>query len=598
MALSALQLNAANGLLQNEGLIVNPKMLSVMTQYATTPLIQPLLTTMLVGNGNILSSNTISTLTTLGIGTVPALADSAPYANIPASVRGFTGTLANTAYVYLGSGNLNKFVQVWNQAQGYVSQTNYYIEASAATQVALAPTFTNMNDLSSGGITEITTDPQALGNDLTNLGQLINLADLGNWGTPLALIEQLVNLTNLVPPPLQVAFVALGIDATIAVNLSNSTSSVTDTIQRRMWQALQNITGDSLAQILQLLEVTTVNIETAADLLNPMKILPNSYLTLRTPTVNGFVPIYLNTTGSVNPTLATELPGYALRATDAGYDMTEVDRMSFITTEPLAIANKSFAISLLQLTDIINLTLPELAAAISATQVIDQPLINELTNPLPNSSFFSNYLAPGATGPNLGTGNTLVISDVIGIPAGYQITGQFTNTISNLNLIDTANLANVYDVMANTVNGVYGNTQGNITIPGYGQFSNADSAMSTALIPAAQANIIAIQTNYPGPVANLNQNWYTMGNQFLTEINMQQLANIDYAQLSNVDNQSIMSFVENLPTYGPDVVPGGANGYLTSVANTQNLTGQAIIATLQQGINSSVYGTLGFSIPT
>ena len=74
------------------------------------------------------------------------------------------------------------------------------------------------------------------------------------------------------------------------------------------------ITGNDLAQILSVLKVTTVGITTMADLLNPVKLFPNSFQSL---TVSGTafkrsIPIYVNSSGSVNETLKTELPPYVL----------------------------------------------------------------------------------------------------------------------------------------------------------------------------------------------------------------------------------------------------------------------------------------------
>ena len=75
---------------------------------------------------------------------------------------------------------------------------------------------------------------------------------------------------------------------------------------------MTKITGESLAQILRLLRVTTPGITTMADLLNPVKILPRSYNTLTAPTANGLRGIYINAAGAVNTRLETELPASVL----------------------------------------------------------------------------------------------------------------------------------------------------------------------------------------------------------------------------------------------------------------------------------------------
>ena len=72
---------------------------------------------------------------------------------------------------------------------------------------------------------------------------------------------------------------------------------------------MTQITGDTLSQVLQVFGVTTANINTMADLLNPYKIFPNSFQTLTVVDINGVLQnIYINATGGVNSTLATTLP--------------------------------------------------------------------------------------------------------------------------------------------------------------------------------------------------------------------------------------------------------------------------------------------------
>ena len=76
---------------------------------------------------------------------------------------------------------------------------------------------------------------------------------------------------------------------------------------------MTKITGEVLTQVLTLFNVTTPNINTMADLLNPVKLFPNSFQSLTTITANGPRAIYIDSNGTVNSKLATELPAYVLR---------------------------------------------------------------------------------------------------------------------------------------------------------------------------------------------------------------------------------------------------------------------------------------------
>jgi len=113
-------------------------------------------------------------------------------------------------------------------------------------------------------------------------------------------------------PVVSVAFIAAGITQDVVLNLTNPTASVSDSAQRLMYNAMTQITGDNLTQILSVLGVTTIGIETMADLLNPLKLFPNSYQSLTAPTEYGPRDIYVNSSGSVNTTLIRELPPYVV----------------------------------------------------------------------------------------------------------------------------------------------------------------------------------------------------------------------------------------------------------------------------------------------
>jgi hypothetical protein len=310
--LTPLQLDAAAGLLQNQGIAVNANLLTAISNYENTGLISPLLDTISVGSGNILSGNVILDLETLAANSCPALSDSVPiaYSNIGNLM---TTVIVNQANKDICGPNVSKLTQAVDQASGYTSQTSIFINSAINSQTYLGNTFTTMNNMITGDVTSVNLATQAFGQDLQNLGQLINLNNLDNLGSPLALIQQIYSITGTIPV-VSLTFVAAGIPTEIVLNLTNPAVSVTDSIQKLMYQAMTKITGNDLSQILSVLKVTTVGITTMADLLNPVKLFPNSFLSL---TVYGSafkipVPIYVNSGGSVNQALKTELPPYVM----------------------------------------------------------------------------------------------------------------------------------------------------------------------------------------------------------------------------------------------------------------------------------------------
>ena len=313
--LTALQLDASPGLLQNTGLTANRALTTAVSAYNNTDLITPLLVTMANTSAANLSAVTVSTLENLAATTCPALADSLPagYTSLSVGTGLFTGLIASRAYTYMGNGDLTKFAQVLNQAQSYADQTSIFINTAVRSQTYLSNTFTNINNMITGDITQVNLATQAFGQDLLNLGNLINLADLENFGSPLGLVQQIYSVTGAIPD-VSIMFVAAGVPINVVLTLTDPTVSVTDSIQRLMYTAMTQITGTALTQILSIMKVTTVGITTMADLLNPVRLFPNSFASLTAPTKFGLRAIYVNSTGSVNQNLLTELPPYVIQS--------------------------------------------------------------------------------------------------------------------------------------------------------------------------------------------------------------------------------------------------------------------------------------------
>jgi hypothetical protein len=316
MSLSPLQLDSAAGLLQNQGLAVSGELTAALSAYENTTLILPVRATIITAaTGNILSSSNLTAVKNLGNTDCPALADSIPaaYPSLVSSNTdpGLSGLVRTTATRDVGSGDISKFTQALAIAEGYADQTNQFINSAVNSQTYMANTFTTMNDMITGDVTQVNLATQPFAEDLANLGQLIDLNNLGNLGSPLALVQR-VQAVGATVPVLAVYFVAVGVPQEIVINLNNPTVSITDTVQKLMYQAMSLITDADLQQVLTVLRVTTVGIETMADLLNPVRLFPNSYQSLTVSTSQGLRAIYINDQGTVNDNLREELPAYVV----------------------------------------------------------------------------------------------------------------------------------------------------------------------------------------------------------------------------------------------------------------------------------------------
>jgi hypothetical protein len=310
---TALNLIAGAGILGNVGgvaLAANVALANNITLYTSTTPVSQFINILAtgIGNGMVLGNAAIANLQILSSNLVPAFTDVTPaaYAATYGTTTRFTSNITTRANLIMGNGDLGKFQQTFGAADGLVTITNILIKsAKNATDANVVTGYSGADNQITGGISGVSQAFGALSYDLGRLGALIDFANLDNLGNPSALIRQMGNLTSTLPS-FTSALIAGGLTTTQVENIGSL--QFTEVIEKIVYQAMTQVTGSDLAQVLKFLRVTTTGIETMADLLNPYKLFPTSFQTLTAPTSNGLRGIFVNSTGSVNTNLATTLP--------------------------------------------------------------------------------------------------------------------------------------------------------------------------------------------------------------------------------------------------------------------------------------------------
>jgi hypothetical protein len=303
--LSSVNLIAGAGILGNVGgvaIAANAELTSNISAYTSVPVVSQFAA--VAGTGYI-SINIVANI-------FPALTNAVPtaYQGSLGAGNTMTAIISTQSGNILGGGDLGKFEQIFNSASGYQAQANDFIKSTInATDPNVVTGFTSQDNTITGGFSDVTQAFAAFSVDVTQLGALIDLNNLNNLGSPAALLEQIATLSNPTPG-LTTALLGVGISQDAIDNIG--TTTFTPAEQKLIYQAMTTVTGTDLVQILKLLRVTTAGIATMADLLNPYKIFPRSYITLTAPTTNGLRGIYIDTAGSVNSNLATSLPASVL----------------------------------------------------------------------------------------------------------------------------------------------------------------------------------------------------------------------------------------------------------------------------------------------
>jgi len=613
--LSPVMLIATSGLLENQGLAVAGNLTIAIDQYQALGVISDnanVISVAIAAGGNVLTTSTLANLEALGSNTLPALTNTYP-GNLsadlfamtlnPASGNiGFVELVSTRANTIMGNGDISKVAQIYSTSRGYIAVTNQFLN-SINNIGPVEATFIDMNAITTGGITLVCSNPQAFGTDLARLGVAINLEDLNNLGFPSALVRQILNVGGLLPA-LRSALALSGISTTEINDIANGDAPLAGSLEKRIYTALTSITGDELQEIFLLLDVTTPRLSTAADLLNPVLIFPNSLSSLVFWNTQNIIPMY-NAATTVNPELQTTLgsqPAFQL--------------LSKIIPPDQALVNRALSWGLFQIKNITNLSLPELAATSTSVQTNNGLTdIVGLTTPLPSASANTvvSALAPTtvvvtATGAN----GTFVLYDFMGTAAGYPYTANLTTVTTGITSLTsqgaTAVLTNgangSYPVMIDTLTGVYGNAESgpisglpapfNVGEP----FANADVAFSDSLIPVTNSLISNIATNNANISNSLNQNWISMADQLLREDQNFTAAEISIPALLANSKSDIMSLATSLHEIGADVTPQGPADFFNAVANTATQAGQAVVASLREGRNIRTLEDAGIAVDT
>jgi hypothetical protein len=233
----------------------------------------------------------------------------------------------------------------------------------------------------------------AFGADLANIGCAIKFTRLNRIGTPAGLLQNLAecgNMLNGTTPCVTAALKSEGLtDQDISDLVNNNeqslfnpnglTANQFDVLQKRAYPALTKITrttkiagslgnvvsqlqnaqisqgqSNCLQDVLDILDCTLPNIETMADLLNPVKLFPTSFSSLTLPTPDGPVLVY-DTTGAVNSVIAPILNSGSVTPTGC-------DELAKIIPPADAAANRALQIAFQQIKGITGVTTQQLAA--------------------------------------------------------------------------------------------------------------------------------------------------------------------------------------------------------------------------------------------
>jgi hypothetical protein len=333
---SPLGVNTLSSLLQNIGFNINPIMVDytgVSTSKTSATSLGSIVNQTCLrlltyaindayGRGQV-NTTTYNNLIKIGSTTIPALGNTPPstfnWSGYPNWASDYTKSNEVTRWGYVrlfalqGYNEFNyndgksideykDFLSGIISANGFVNYTNDAVTATDNSLSFLDGTYSNMNDLITADITGVSIATTLFGQDLITSGKAINLQTISTFGLPSNLLFTLQQ-NNALTKSVSLALIASGITVSELGEILGNIQSVTKEQERKIYGAFGIILGQDLQDILVSLNCKTKGLESLVDLLNPLKLFPNSYQTLTVPvynTIDGpanskiYYPIYSN----------------------------------------------------------------------------------------------------------------------------------------------------------------------------------------------------------------------------------------------------------------------------------------------------------------
>jgi hypothetical protein len=495
--------------------------------------------------------------------------------------QGFVATVARQAYYEMYSGRFDQYNNIVNSfsiCDEWRTQQDQEIASLVNSRSFLSGTFSNINDLTTNDISGVTLAFRIWGQDLVNSGKAIDLSKIHRFGTPSVLLQTLQTY-NAITPAVKLALFYSDLSTIELDNIFNPDYIPTPGEERRIYDAFKLVQGDDLYGLengvtIQL-NCTIPNLSSLADLLNPVKLFPNSYRSLTVPEYRADLPTskiyhFIYTNGGVNPDIAQ-------------YSLPLSNELAGILPEDIATACGALSVSMQQIKNIMQIDIERFSLSVIDLEVTgkDLPLLNTATGIPVNISAVDQSLAL----TSLGSGNSggYRQCDFFGAASGYPYDLWFDLSTQLLREVSTAGLSQIYSSM----NSLAFLPLPSEPVPPDPPIPDTMNDDLIALINLANAEITRIYNSNPTKCNQLNYYWSQIGNQMFLE----QRA-IPYAQPLQSESTSLVgqsdfrSFVQNIPRYAADTGDGESAPVLERISNLATLGGQSIVASMREARNA------------
>lgn len=518
---------------------------------------------------NDVSQAVYDALISIGSSTIPALGNSKP-ATYSSTVSnslaryGFIRFPALQAYneFVTGGGAYRDFCLSFITAMSFRDVTNPTIISLANSVNYLQGIYSNMNDLITADITGVNQATLYWGQDLINSGRAIDLSSIDKFGTPSVLLITLQR-NNAISQALSYALIFSGLTTTEVNSILNGVE-VTPQQEQKIYNAFVLITGNDLSDVLIPLNVQTTGLRSLADLLNPIKLFPNSYASLTVPrystatsAANSKVYYNIYTSGALSPNV---------RVFNYGTYLTS------IIPDDIRIACGAFATAMMQIKNIQSVPIERFAQVVTNLETVNGLTVNGSGGTPVNTAAVNSAISAIALGS--GTNGTYLATDFFGAMTGLNY--NYSRIQQLILQLQSSNLATIYTNIFNKLSGA-------------GPY-NTDL---TTFIGQANTEITTIRNNNSAAATELNTLWSQIGTNLMKETASRTAA---LPSNATATTSSITSFVDNYNSYALDTGQYQSAAVLEAISDTTNLGGQSSIALMREVRNANRLGLCGLEL--
>lgn len=592
--LTPLAVNTLGSLLSNTGLTINATATSFMgastsvSTYTSGTLVNNTAWTDLIGSASskgayrlgyekyaatAITESTYRNLLSIGSASIPALGctPSSSYNYLPSTDStsgwqekwgyGFIRLIADQAYqdFYLNNGSYGDFLASFIQFHSYKEQANKTIASLSNSLTFLDGVYSNMNDLASADITGVNISTVYWGQDLIKVGRAIDLSKIDTFGNPADLLLS-IQANNALTPAVSLALLSSGLTTSELGEILGKIAPASVEQQRKIYAAFTLIVNNDLKDVLIPLNCTTDGLTMLADLLNPAKLFPNSYVSLTVPKYNA-IQVPTN-----SKTYFLIYSGTGINTSLAEYN----ERLAGIIPDDLAIACGALSIAMMQIKRIKTMNIEKFAQVVANLETMTGLDVNGTSAPTDNTLANAgiSLMAKGS-----GSSGTYVMADFLGTMSGVNY--DYAKLQELILILQTPALVTAI---------------GNIKtlLAGAGPYTSLQS-----LIDAANTEIANIAASNKPQIAELNTLWNTICNNL--KIEQAARALVLPATLTDLTGSivDIQSFVSSMNAYASETKLYEAAQVIEAISDLTNVSGQSIVGNMREIRNAKRIGLVG-----